>query len=167
MLLTGPPDSLWFRGSGSYSVGPQQLCGRWEGAQGWWETQNRGHSCFCAYFGPEWMMSPPAAVESRAMNHQEPARPSKIINWCQRYACPRQSWLEGWLCLGCWATAREGGVLNYLRTLRWAANGGRHFSFAGSAQRHTTLITFKSWQLFLYTAGLAGHTWGLTEAHLC
>lgn len=66
--------------------------------------------------------------------------------------------VKDWLCLGCWGTAREGGALNYLLILRWAAGGGKNFTFGGSAQRQTTLFTFKSWRLFVYTAGLAGHT---------
>lgn len=43
--------------------------------------------------------------------------------------------VKDWLCLGCWGTAREGGALSYLLILRWAAGGGRNFTFVGSAQR--------------------------------
>lgn len=53
-----------------HSVKTQQLAVRWEAAQGWRETHKMGATVASAsILGPEWMMSPPVAVESRVMNH--------------------------------------------------------------------------------------------------
>ena len=140
---------------------------RQEGAQGWQEIHKTGATVTSvSILGPEWVMSPPAAVESgsheSSMNRPSLRDNKSDVSIAYFADLVRRRRLR----LGCRNTGTGAGNIQRRRMCfqlfpdiktGWQVEE-EIFELAGSAQRCATLITVKSRPLFFCSARFADET---------